>query len=253
MATERIDQSAAADQGNLQALHPASGWSVDSALRLIESETGRADRPGRELTARLDLAAKRLLDIAGAAILLVLLAPVLGALAVLVRLDSPGPALFRQERVGLRGRPFTMLKFRSMWANADQKIHAAYVQERMRAGLTLVNLPHDRRITRIGRVLRATSLDELPQLWNVLRGDMSLVGPRPALSYEVDLSDAAQRLRLRVRPGLTGLAQLYSRGTGTMEENLTYDLEYVARRSLWLDLSILVRTVPAVLQRRGAS
>ncbi len=210
-----------------------------------------ARRIGR--SAQLDAAAKRLLDVVGAAVLLVVLAPLMGLIALLVWLDSPGPVLFRQERIGQGGRPFTVLKFRSMYVDADPHVHARYVVERIRAGQPLLKLQRDPRITRIGRFLRATSLDELPQLWNVLRGEMSLVGPRPALAYEVALYSEAQRERLRVKPGITGLAQLHSRGRGTLAEYIQHDLDYVARRSIWLDLSILVRTVPAVLRGRGAA
>jgi exopolysaccharide biosynthesis polyprenyl glycosylphosphotransferase len=216
--------------------------------------TERIACPGRiGRRAQLDRAAKRLLDIVGAAVLLVVLAPLLGLIALLVRLDSPGPVLFRQERIGQGGRPFTVLKFRSMYVDADPHVHARYVIERIRAGQPLLKLQRDPRITRVGRFLRATSLDELPQLWNVLRGEMSLVGPRPALAYEVALYSEAQRERLRVKPGITGLAQLHSRGRGTLAEYIQHDLDYVARWSIWLDLSILVRTVPAVLRGRGAA
>jgi exopolysaccharide biosynthesis polyprenyl glycosylphosphotransferase len=215
---------------------------------------GAAPRPGdtRAFVARLDAAAKRVLDVVGALVLLILLAPLLLLIALAVRLDSPGPALFRQTRAGRHGRPFQMLKFRSMYVDADERVHAAYMRERIRHGLPLFKLQHDPRITRVGRWLRATSLDELPQLINVLRGEMSLVGPRPALPYEVELYDDQVRRRLEVLPGITGLAQVCSRGRGTLSEYTRYDLEYVERRSLWLDLWILARTIPAVLRREGA-
>ncbi len=203
--------------------------------------------------ARLDAFAKRALDVVGAAVLLLLLAPVFAVVAVLIRLDSPGPVLFRQERVGRDGRPFVCLKFRSMRVDADQKVHAAYVAERIRQGLPLLKLQADPRITRVGGLLRNTSIDELPQLWNVLCGAMSLVGPRPALAYEVELYDAEQRRRLLVQPGVTGLAQVYSRGKGTLAEYVGHDLEYVAGRSFWLDVKILLITLPAVLKGHGAA
>jgi lipopolysaccharide/colanic/teichoic acid biosynthesis glycosyltransferase len=202
---------------------------------------------------RLDAAATRTLDVLGAATLLILLSPLLLIVAVLVKLDSPGPVLFRQERVGLGGRPFVCLKFRSMREGADQKVHAAYVAERIRQGLPLLKLQADPRITRTGGFLRATSIDELPQLWNVLCGQMSLVGPRPAMAYEVELYDAAQRQRLLVKPGITGLAQVYSRGKGTLAEYVGHDLEYVQQRKVWLDLKILLITLPAVLKGHGAA
>jgi lipopolysaccharide/colanic/teichoic acid biosynthesis glycosyltransferase len=205
------------------------------------------------LSWRLDAGAKRALDLLGAAALLLVLAPLLAIVALLVKLDSPGPVLFRQERVGRGGRPFVCLKFRSMRQGADQQVHAAYVAERIRQGLPLLKLQADPRITRTGGFLRATSLDELPQLWNVLCGQMSLVGPRPAMAYEVELYDAAQRQRLLVKPGITGLAQLHSRGKGTLAEYVGHDLEYVRRRNVWLDLQILLITLPAVLKGHGAA
>jgi lipopolysaccharide/colanic/teichoic acid biosynthesis glycosyltransferase len=209
-------------------------------------------RAAQSTAAGLDAAAKRALDVVAAAVLLIALLPLLAVLALLVKLESPGPALFRQQRLGRGGRPFTMLKFRSMYVDADQRVHQAYVAECIREGRPLHKLEHDPRITRLGAILRATSLDELPQLWNVLRGEMSLVGPRPALAYEVELYDEAQRQRLLVRPGITGLAQINSRGKGTLAEYVGYDLEYVARCSLWLDLQIVAATLPAVLRRSGA-
>jgi lipopolysaccharide/colanic/teichoic acid biosynthesis glycosyltransferase len=197
--------------------------------------------------------AKRALDIVGAGALLLLLGPVFLAITLLVRWDSPGPAIFQQQRVGRGGRPFTCLKFRSMSTDADPQVHAAYVAARIRAGEPLLKLERDDRITRVGRALRATSLDELPQLWNVLRGEMSLVGPRPALAFEVELYEPAHYRRLEVLPGITGLAQLHSRGRGTLAEYIGYDLEYVAAASIWLDLTILAQTIPAVVRRRGAA
>ncbi len=209
--------------------------------------------PRRAWPDRLDAAATRTLDLLGAGLLLALLVPLLAAVAVAITLDSPGRILFRQERVGRGGRPFALLKFRSMRVDADQRLHASYVAERIRQGLPLLKLHADPRITRVGRWIRASSIDELPQLWNVLRGDMSLVGPRPALAYEVELYNQSQRRRLLVRPGITGLAQVRSRGSGTIHEYIGWDLEYVARRTVWLDVLILIRTVPAVLRGRGAS
>ncbi len=207
----------------------------------------------RDVSPVWDAAAKRALDIAGALVLLVLLGPLMLVLALAVRLYSPGPALFRQQRAGRHGRPFHMLKFRSMYVDADERVHAQYMRDRIRNGLPLLKLQRDPRITRLGRFLRASSLDELPQLINVLRGEMSLVGPRPALPYEVELYDEQVRRRLDVRPGITGLAQVCSRGRGTFSEYTRYDLEYVRRHTVWLDLVILLRTVPAVLCRDGAA
>lgn len=178
---------------------------------------------------------KRFLDVVGAATLLVLLAPVLGAVAVLVALRLGCPVLFRQPRPGLRGETFTILKFRSM-----HRVDPA-------AGLV-----HDAdRLTPFGAWLRSTSLDELPSLWNVLRGEMSFVGPRPSLCRYLDLYTAEQARRHDVRPGLTGLAQVRGRNALPWPERLRSDVEYVDTWSLGLDARILLRTVAVVLRREG--
>jgi lipopolysaccharide/colanic/teichoic acid biosynthesis glycosyltransferase len=202
----------------------------------------------------------RALDIVGAAILLVLLSPLLALIAILVRLDSPGSPIFRQRRVGRDTVPFTVNKFRTMHDGVAHDRHRDYVlgliagehREHTTPG------PHfkmtgDARVTRFGRALRRSSLDELPQLWNVLRGDMSLVGPRPAIPYEVEHYPPHWFARFAVKPGVTGLWQVNGRSTVTLEEMVRLDVEYSRQRSLWLNLSILVRTVPAVLSGRGAS
>ncbi|MFT4287775.1 sugar transferase [Nocardioides sp.] len=179
---------------------------------------------------------------------LTLLAPVLLALTVLVKLDSAGPALFRQTRVGRDGRTFTMLKFRTMYVDAEQR----------RAELTsecdgpLFKVRADPRVTRVGRVLRKFSLDELPQLVNVVAGSMALVGPRPALPAEVSSYDVDPRRRLAVRPGLTGLWQVSGRSDLSWEESVRLDLDYVDNWTLQRDLVIVARTLRAVLSHRGA-
>lgn len=214
--------------------------------------TSPDDRRGYAVT-------KRMLDIVVCAALLVTLAPLLLLIAVAVRLTSPGPALFRQPRVGLVGAPFTMLKFRTMRVGCDDSIHRAYVRqlltdEHPADGGTpgVYKLVDDPRVTAVGRVLRRTSLDELPQLLNVLRGQMSLVGPRPALAWEVERYEPRHRGRLMVRPGLTGLWQVSGRSALTMRQALDLDLEYVERRRLTLDIAILLLTVPALLGRSAA-
>jgi lipopolysaccharide/colanic/teichoic acid biosynthesis glycosyltransferase len=185
---------------------------------------------------------------------LVVLSPLLLALAGVVRATSPGPALFRQVRVGYRGQPFVMLKFRSMTDGCDDAVHREYNQRELagedpRDGRDGVYKPAaDPRITRVGRLLRSTSLDELPQLINVLRGDMSLVGPRPALDWEVALYQPHHHERFLVKPGITGLWQVSGRNLLSMREALDLDVEYVRRRSVELDLRILARTVPTVLR-----
>jgi exopolysaccharide biosynthesis polyprenyl glycosylphosphotransferase len=203
------------------------------------------------LTGR-DRIIKRAVDVLGAGVLLLLLSPLLGVIAVAIRLDSPGKALFSQERVGLGGRTFRMLKFRTMRDGADlEKARLAHLN--YTGDPRLFKIPDDPRVTRVGRWLRRWSLDELPQLWNVLRGDMSLVGPRPF--FEADLARYERRhfVRLSVKPGITGLWQVSGRSAVVdFEEVVRLDREYVSRWSLWLDLKILIQTMPAVLKRTGA-
>ena len=205
-------------------------------------------------------AVKRALDVILASALFVVAGPVLLLLCCLVRLTSAGPAFFRQERVGCNMRPFTMLKLRSMYVDNDDRAHRAYVtgmlsaeEEDASAGNgRLFKLVGDRRITPVGAWLRRSSLDELPQLINVLRGEMSLVGPRPMLPWEADLLAESYRPRFTVKPGMTGLWQVSGRSRLSMHAALELDVEYVRRRGVAVDLSILVRTMPALF-RGGAS
>lgn len=199
--------------------------------------------------------AKRAVDLAGALVGLILLAPVLFILAILIKLDSPGPVFFRQRRLGLGGREFWCYKFRTMVPDAERKL--AELEDRNEsAGGVLFKIKRDPRITRIGRQLRRTSLDELPQLWNVLRGEMSLVGPRPLQLRDCERLQAQEpegfALRLTVPQGLTGLWQIGGRSDEGGELMLQRDLDYVASWSLARDLKILVLTLPAVLTGRGA-
>jgi lipopolysaccharide/colanic/teichoic acid biosynthesis glycosyltransferase len=204
-------------------------------------------------------AVKRFLDLVLASIGLLILSPLLLVIWAAVRLSSPGPAVFRQERVGRDEKPFIMFKFRSMRTGCSDAIHREYVS-RMLTGQAaaveeangLFKLDADPRITQLGAWLRKTSLDELPQLVNVVRGEMSLVGPRPVLAWEAELFTDEARARFRTRPGLTGLWQVSGRNKLTMPQALELDVEYVRRQSLWLDLTIMARTVPAQL-RRGAA
>jgi lipopolysaccharide/colanic/teichoic acid biosynthesis glycosyltransferase len=203
---------------------------------------------------------KRTLDLAGSAVLLVQLSPLLLLIAALIKSTSKGPVLFRQTRVGQHEQPFTMLKFRTMHANADPAIHEAYTTEfissetaAVRGGGTVFKIVDDPRVTRLGHLLRRSSLDELPQLWNVLLGNMSLVGPRPALAYEVAQYKRWHRRRLtEAKPGITGLWQVRGRSRTTFDEMVRLDLEYARNRSLWADIKILVATPRAVLSGRGA-
>jgi lipopolysaccharide/colanic/teichoic acid biosynthesis glycosyltransferase len=196
--------------------------------------------------------AKRALDLALATLALVVSAPVMLIAAGLVRLSSPGPVLFRQVRIGRGERPFTMLKLRTMYVDSDERASREFntcelLGEAEPDSDGVFKLENDPRIVPVGRFLRRYSIDELPQLLNVLRGEMSLVGPRPSLPWEVELYSPEQRRRHECLPGLTGLWQVSGRNRLSMPQMLSLDLEYVERRSLRLDLWILWRTLPAVL------
>jgi exopolysaccharide biosynthesis polyprenyl glycosylphosphotransferase len=192
---------------------------------------------------------KRGMDIAGSAVTLIALAPLLLMLTIAVKIDSHGPVLFRQSRIGRRGQQFWMLKFRSMDDGADQVKDALRQLNEVQGGLFKIS--EDPRITRVGRFLRRTSLDELPQLLNVLRGDMSLVGPRPLVEDEDALIEGWRRRRLAVKPGMTGQWQIFGSSRIPMQEMVKIDYMYGANWSLWLDLKILLRTIPYILSRRG--
>jgi exopolysaccharide biosynthesis polyprenyl glycosylphosphotransferase len=206
-------------------------------------------------------AAKRLIDFILAAIALVVLSPVFALVALAVRLNSPGPVIFRQTRIGERGQEFIFYKFRSMYTNLSTGegfggAEAEALREKLKAknegkGL-LFKLKNDPRVTRVGKFIRSTSLDELPQLFNVLKGDMSLVGPRPALPDEVAQYTDEIRRRLLVKPGITGLWQVSGRSDAEFEEYLTLDVYYIERWSLWLDFWILLKTVWVLLNRKGS-
>jgi lipopolysaccharide/colanic/teichoic acid biosynthesis glycosyltransferase len=203
----------------------------------------------------------RALDIVVAVPALILLSPVLLVIAVAVRLESPGPSFFNQQRIGRSLKPFTIFKFRTMTAGASHDRHREFVQSLIAGaqpdavdGSPRFKLASDDRITRVGRFLRRSSLDELPQLWNVLRGEMSLVGPRPPIPYEVEHYPAPHWFRrFEVKPGITGLWQVSGRCELTVDEMIDLDVVYVERRSLHLNLWILLRTLPAMLTSRGAS
>jgi lipopolysaccharide/colanic/teichoic acid biosynthesis glycosyltransferase len=195
---------------------------------------------------------KRTLDLLGAAIGLVVLAPLLACIALGIRLDSPGPVLFAQPRAGWHGRRFRMLKFRTMRLGADEeKIDLAHLNAS--GDRRLFKIPNDPRVTRFGRFLRRWSLDELPQVWNVLVGDMSLVGPRPFFESDLQDYEAHHFRRLTVKPGITGNWQVHGRSDILdFEEVVRLDREYIEGWSFWLDVGILVQTLPAVMRRKGA-
>lgn len=212
---------------------------------------------------RLPMAIKRGIDILGSALLLVLLSPILGAIALAIKLTSRGPVIFQQDRLGQFGKRFKCLKFRTMCVDNNHQIHREYVQdfiagkaegqEKAGAAAVVYKITNDPRVTPIGRFLRKTSLDEFPQFWNVLRGEMSLVGPRPPVPYEFEVYDFWHRRRvLEVKPGVTGLWQVTGRSRTCFDDMVRLDLRYSRSWSIWLDLRILLATPRAVFMGDGA-
>jgi len=203
--------------------------------------------------------AKRIFDTLAATIGLILLSPMLLFVAIAIKLDSPGPVFYRQARVGENGRLFTMLKFRSMKIGNDASVHKQYVAKLIQENLSAdqlggksLKLENDPRITRVGKIIRKTSIDELPQLFNVLRGEMSLVGPRPAIPYEVELYQDWHKRRFDAIPGITGFWQVKGRNLVSFDEMVRMDIEYIEKQSLWLDIKILLQTPLAVFTGKGA-
>jgi exopolysaccharide biosynthesis polyprenyl glycosylphosphotransferase len=195
------------------------------------------------------IALKRTIDIVVAAAALVVLSPFLLMAAVVIRIRDGSPVLFRQQRVGLHGRPFQVVKFRSMIPDAEERLGELEDSNEIRG--PAFKMTEDPRVSRTGRWLRKTSVDELPQLWNVLRGEMSIVGPRPPLPREVDDYDVWHRRRLSMKPGITGLWQVAARRDPDFDRWVRMDLEYIDHWSLWLDLKIVARTIPAILAQEG--
>jgi lipopolysaccharide/colanic/teichoic acid biosynthesis glycosyltransferase len=235
--------------------HPQDGNPSDPALY------PDVMRPGRRKRSLLFL--KRTGDIVGSVLALVLFAPVLLAIAVAIKISSRGPVLFRQQRVGQYGKCFTFLKFRSMYVNNDSQVHQKFVTELITRDAEkkpteenhdgIYKITNDRRITRVGKFLRRTSLDELPQLVNVLKGEMSLVGPRPAIPYELAAYQAWHRRRvLEAKPGITGLWQVAGRSRVRFDDMVRMDLRYATTWTPWLDIKILLLTPMAVLRGTGA-
>jgi len=194
---------------------------------------------------------KRVLDIVASAILLVLLMPVFLGVALAIRLEDPGPILFKQKRVGRWGALFTMWKFRSMYTDAEERKKELMAQNEM-AGGVIFKMKDDPRVTKVGRIIRKTSIDELPQLWNVLKGDMSLVGPRPPVPQEVDEYSLSDRRRLEVIPGITCIWQVSGRSDIPFDQQVELDVQYIQSQSFWTDIKILLKTVPALLFGTGA-
>lgn len=209
------------------------------------------------------LGVKRAIDIIGSTTLLILASPVMLVTAIAVKLTSPGPVIFRQMRIGRAGRPFPFYKFRSMRCDNDDTIHREYVKNLIQGRHDQINegdavkpvykLRSDTRITAVGRIIRRTSIDELPQLFNVLKGEMSLVGPRPPIPYEIENYQSWHMRRLQeVRPGITGLWQVEGRSKTTFDDMVRLDLRYIRNWSLWLDIKILFKTILVVIRCDGA-
>ena len=215
-----------------------------------QSDAVAQTRPMNTLFARPFPRWKRLLDIAGALVGILFFGPLMIAIALAIKLTSPGPALFRQQRGGLGGKPFTVYKFRTMCVDAEAK-KAALLRFTERQGPAF-KMKHDPRITPIGRILRKTSLDELPQFFNVLKGDMSLVGPRPLPVEENRQCEQWHHARLDVKPGITCIWQITSRDESCFDRWVRLDMQYIRALSFWTDLKLLLMTVPAVLLRKGA-
>lgn len=211
-------------------------------------------------TIAVELVVKRAIDLACSIVGLILLSPLFLIIAVLVRMDSPGAAMFSQKRVGKGQKEFTFYKFRSMHTHCDESLHYDYMakligsesEDTLKGKDGCFKLEEDPRVTRVGRFLRKSSLDELPQLVNVLRGDMSLVGPRPAIAYEVEMYEPWHMGRLAVKPGITGLWQVSGRSVKNFQEMVELDLEYIDSWSLWFDLKIVLKTFAVVFSRQGA-
>jgi len=230
---------------------------------LAKVETGPVAPASSRRKNGLSLGLKRTLDILGSAALLVLVSPLMLVTAIAVKLTSPGPVIFRQMRIGRGGHPFPFYKFRSMRQDNDDSVHREYVKSLIQGRHNEINegdadkpvykMRSDARITGIGRIIRRTSIDELPQLFNVLKGDMSLVGPRPPIAYEIENYQSWHMRRLQeVRPGITGLWQVEGRSKTTFDEMVRLDLRYIRNWSLWLDIRILLKTVLVVIRGDGA-
>lgn len=252
--------------------HKVSQISVSFHFFPEEKEDGESDHSAnialypdlsrREESRKFALGVKRAIDVAGSAAALLVLAPVFGAVALAVKLSSKGPILFKQERLGQLGRKFTVLKFRSMRTDCDAKIHEDYVKQFIAGQVEgaaqnrqkpVFKLQADPRVTPIGHFLRRTSLDEIPQFWNVLVGNMSLVGPRPPVVYEYAAYELWHRRRvLEIKPGITGLWQVEGRSRTRFDDMVRLDLKYARAWSVWLDIKILLQTPGAVLTGEGA-
>lgn len=258
---ENLDHKVASKLGITLHVFPES-WDKTRPERVSDLKL-YPDLSRKTAKRRFSIVVKRAIDIFGSGLILLILSPVLAAIALLIKLTSKGPVIFEQERLGEFGKHFKCLKFRTMYVNNDPKIHREYVQnfisgkaeekEKKNGGPVIYKITNDPRVTSIGRFLRKTSLDEFPQFWNVVRGDMSLVGPRPPVAYEFEVYDFWHRRRvLEVKPGITGLWQVCGRSRTSFDDMVRLDLQYCQSWSLWLDLRILLATPRAVLMGDGA-
>jgi lipopolysaccharide/colanic/teichoic acid biosynthesis glycosyltransferase len=238
------------EEGDLKALR---------MLRVYHDQSFKSRRAMQQLRLRLVVwvlrnkikqSLKRALDLAGGTILLLLTWPIMLVTAILIRVESPGPILFRQERVGIWGRSFICYKFRSMFIDAEERKAELLAQNEVDG--PVFKMKYDPRITRVGRLIRKLSIDELPQVFNVLKGDMSLVGPRPAVPKEVAQYEFEQLGRLDAVPGITGLQQVSGRSDLDFKRWVELDLQYISEQSLLKDIEILLRTIPAVVTGKGA-
>lgn len=202
------------------------------------------------------IVAKRAIDFFGALVGLLILSPIMLMVAIAIKLTSPGPVIFKQERLGYLGEPFIFLKFRSMDHRCDDLIHREYIEKFIENNYEetpqLYKITKDPRITSLGKFLRKTSLDELPQLFNVLSGEMSLVGPRPPIEYEVKMYKKWHKQRMHVKPGITGLWQVEGRSRMLFDEMVRLDIQYAKSWSIWLDFKIIFKTFKVILNDRGA-
>jgi lipopolysaccharide/colanic/teichoic acid biosynthesis glycosyltransferase len=253
MNAEPTRSAAPGATGSIALSGPSLSGSASGAMAGSEAiEVGEAG------TTPLTETALRLLDIVGSDIALIVLSPLFLLVAAGVKIDSPGRALFRQRRLGKDLKPFSVTKFRTRREGADSGAHRSHVEQMIvdadrRGARPMSKLQEDARVTRVGSILRRTSIDELPQLWNVLRGEMSLVGPRPPIQYEVDRYPPEAFRRFAVRPGVTGLWQVRGRSLLTFRQMIELDTEYVETRSLGLYLKILLLTLPTVIHGKGAA
>lgn len=244
---------------NAQSSHASLDPKARRMLEIFENRRFVSTRSNRQLRFKLLLwtirtklvnKLKRGLDLSVASVALVASSPVMLGTALAIKLESPGPVLFKQTRVGKNGEHFSCYKFRSMYQDAEERLKE--LRNQNEADGPVFKMKRDPRITKVGRVIRKLSIDELPQLFNVLRGDMSLVGPRPALPREVAQYNYEQLRRLHAIPGITGLQQVSGRSDVDFKRWVELDLQYIAEQSIWTDLVILFKTVPAVLFSKGA-